>query len=201
MGYRFLAVLLLLTSLSFAAEPCAVKFTIVQKDDLNNVKQGINSDTLAWLSKKMSKKYPDVCYETPSENVTLVFFISAVPATYHGYRTVTHTHDVPTTGTVTDSDGNMSTINGTTTETSTSTVPEAVDYDKLILSIEKIGPDKKVIALHNFAGKTLHPTMYGLCTGNCHPAHKLIESAMKWIHEGGLNDPLQTVLVPDQGQK
>jgi hypothetical protein len=69
-----------------------------------------------------------------------------------------------------------------------------VDYDQLYLSIEQKQPDGTWKVVHNFSGKTLHPTMYGICTRNCHPRNKLVEDALDWLQKGGLTDARQSTL-------
>src|SRR5262249_53362299 len=143
--------------------------------------------------KKVAKKYPDVCY-TENPTAELVLYISMAPATYHGYRTITHqnTTQNPTSGTVTDTYGQqVGTVEGTTEVTTTShqTVPVTVPYKVLTVTVQN---GQRVF--HRFQGETLHPTMYGICTHNCHPVHHLIEQAVKWVHAGGLSDPRQSVV-------
>lgn len=195
------AILLLLTSLSFAQ--CKVTFSVVVKDNLNNVRQGFGPKTFEWFQKKMTRKYPDVCYSTGTPPVVL--FFSAKPDTYHGIRhySTSETHNNPVNGTVTDTTPGSPTYgqqvgevsgNVQTTTTTEHADPYEVDYDRLYLSVELAQPDQSWKVMHNFSGKTLHPTMYGICTHNCHPAYKMVEEAVKWLHDGGLNDSTQTVL-------
>jgi len=65
-------------------------------------------------------------------------------------------------------------------------------YDGLILPSWQ-GRAGGWTVLHNFQGKTLCRAMYGMCISNRHPRHALIEDALKWMHAGGLTDPLQGV--------
>jgi len=194
--------LIVLLALPCAAE-CRVKFSAVYKDDLNNVQQGFGPKTLEWYEKKMTKKYPDVCYDPGPAPVVL--FFSSRPAVYHGVKkySTTTTQDNPVHGTVTDNSPGSSTygqevgeVNGTV-ESSTTTehsVPYDVDYDRLYLSVEQEQSDGGWKVMHNFSGKTLHPTLYGICTRNCRPSYALIENAVKWLHDGGLTDAKQGVL-------
>src|SRR5690349_3715129 len=121
---RHMALIFLLSCAAFGQATCTAKFSVVLKDDLNNVKQGVSPDTLKWLENKVAKKYPEVCYASPTDAPPLVFFITSSPATYYGSRTVTDSETVPVRGTVTDQDGNVSTVDGTTTSTSHRTVPQ-----------------------------------------------------------------------------
>jgi hypothetical protein len=189
---RYAAVLLLGSLSCFAqSQPaCKVTFSVVAKDDLNNTHQGFRPKTLEWFQKKMVKKYPDVCYSLGASPV--VMFFSSRPATYHGTRTETSTERSHTEGQITgDVDARYS---GTSTSTSTVAVPYDVDYDVLYVSLETKQPDGTWRVVHNFSRKNLHPTFYGICTKNCHPNYANIEDALKWLHEGGLNDPMQGVI-------
>ena len=193
---RFAPVLLLTASCLTQPTPlCKVTFSVVAKDDLNNIRQGFSPKTLEWYQKKMTKKYPDICY-TPAASPVVMFF-SATPATYHGVRTLST--DNPVKGSVTDSNPSSPTYGQKVGEVSgsvetSSAVPYEVDYHVLYLSLEIKLQDGTWKVAHNFSSKTLHPTMYGICTRNCHPNYSNIESALKWLHEGGLNDPTQSVL-------
>src|ERR1700722_11995417 len=77
--------LLLGLILSFAVtamgQDCTLKFTVVWKNKLKNLRQGLSSSDLKWFEEKMAKKYPGICYSDPSPSVTFVFFISEVPDT------------------------------------------------------------------------------------------------------------------------
>lgn len=154
------ALLLLLSSLSFAQ--CKVTFSVVAKDDLNNIRQGFQPKTLECFHKKMVKKYPDVCYDPGS--APIVMFFSSRPAIYHGTRTVSNS------GTITDSTPGSDTYGQEVAKTETDqSIPYEVDYSVLYLSIEQKQSDGSWKVMHNFSSKTLHPQMYGICTRNCHP--------------------------------
>lgn len=198
-------IFLLLASAAFAQSPspCKVTFDVVTKDDLNNYKQGLSPKAHEWFQKKMRKKYPDICYS--QDAVPIVLFFSAKPATYHGVHTysTTTTQSNPVQGTVTDTTPGSPTygqevgqVSGSidTTSTTEHAVPYDVDYDMLFVSIEEAQSDGTWKVRHNFSGKTLHPTLYGFCTRNCHPTYALIEDAVRWLHEGGLSDVRQAVI-------
>ena len=136
----------------------------------------------------MTKKYPDVCYVSPTQIPNVVMFFSSKPAVYHGVTTVSNSGTV--TGTTPGSDTYGQQV--ATTETDQH-VAYDVEYEQLFLSIEQKQSDGSWKVLHNFAGRTLHRQLYGVCTGNCHPNYANIEHALKWLHDGGLNDPLQSV--------
>lgn len=165
------------------ASPCAVTFSVVWKDSLNNVKQGMEPSGEKWLREKMAKKYPGVCYAQPSENVPLVLFVTLTSATYHGTRTVSNS------GRVTDDSGQ--TIAHTETDQE---VPNSFPYAVFTLSLEQKQPDGAWKVLHNFRHNSICRTLYGQCVGNRHPNHAILEEAIKWMHQGGLSDPLQTVI-------
>lgn len=175
-------------------QDCKARFSVVWKDPLNNVKQGFSPDDLKWFQKKMTKKYPDVCYDSGAAPV--VFYVAAKGSTYHGTRVVSSTNSNPVNGTITDQDGNTSTVSGTVDTTTESTVPYSVAYQDMILSVETAEPDGTWKVRHNFAHNTLGRAFYGVKVSNRHPNQELIEQALKWVHDGGLTDPKQSVLAP-----
>lgn len=60
---------------------CTFNFSVVWKDQLDNVRQGLSSDDQKWFQKKIAKKYPGFCYSDPSSSVAMMFFISEVAGT------------------------------------------------------------------------------------------------------------------------
>ena len=177
--------------------PCATTYSVIQEDKLGNVQQGISkSKDLKWADKDLEKKYPDVCYAAPDPSVKTVFIITVAPATYNGTRVVTTTDTTPTSGTVTDTSGQqVGTYEGTQTSTSSTAVPYSFEYGKFMLTVETFGADGKPIVRRRFQQNGIYRTMYGVPLGGRghHPAKALIEDAVKWIHTGGLDDPLQGV--------
>jgi len=176
--------------------PCATTYSVIQEDKLGNVQQGISkSKDLKWADKDLEKKYPDVCYAAPNPSVKTVFVITVAPATYNGTRVVTNTDTTPTSGTVTDTDGNTATYQGTQTTTSSTAVPYSFEYGKFMLTVETFGADGKPVVRRRFQQNGIYRTMYGVPLGGRghHPAKALIEDAVKWIHTGGLDDSLQSV--------
>jgi hypothetical protein len=176
--------------------PCATTYSVIQEDKLGNVQQGISkSKDLKWADKDLGKKYPDVCYAAPDPSVKTVFVITVAPATYNGTKVVTNTDTTPTSGTVTDTDGNTATYQGTQTTTSSTAVPYSFEYGKFMLTVETFGADGKPVVRRRFQQNGIYRTMYGVPLGGRghHPAKALIEDAVKWIHTGGLDDPLQGV--------
>lgn len=182
-----------------AEATCAVKFSVVTEDVLKNINQGLSEKDAKWFEKKIQKKYPDVCYAAPSPDIRLVFYITATPAVYHGTRVVTdsQSNDSPVSGTVTNEDGSTSTVDGTVTTTSTSStaVPYSVNYAIFTLTVETEQPEEKWKPLRRFQQKGLYNTYLGIPLGGKghHPVHAVLEEAAKWIHEGGLTNPLETV--------
>jgi hypothetical protein len=74
-----IALLLLLTSVSCWGQqdrPCKIIFSVVLQDQLNNIHQGLSDADLKWFHKKMSSRYPGICYAPPAPSVPCVFFIS-----------------------------------------------------------------------------------------------------------------------------
>jgi hypothetical protein len=181
------------------AAPCQTEFTVVKQDSLKNVTQGLSQKGAEWFEKNIQKKYPDVCYVAPGPNVHLVFFISVTPDVYHGTRVEhsTETHDSPVSGTVTDEDGNRSNIDGTvkTTTTSSTAVPYDVPYGIFTLTVKTSEAPGKWTVRHRFQQRGLYNTLYGIPLGGKghHPDKAVLEEAAKWVHEGGLTNPLETV--------
>lgn len=177
--------------------PCATTYSVIEEDKLGNVEQGIsNPKNLKWANKDLEKKYPDVCYAAPDPSVKTVFVITVTPATYHGTQVVTATDTTPTSGTVSDTSGQqVGTYEGTQTSTSSTAVPYSFEYGKFMLTVETFGADGKPIVRRRFQQNGIYRTMYGVPRGGRghHPAKALIEDAVKWIHAGGLDDPLQGV--------
>jgi PEGA domain-containing protein len=183
---------LLLTCAWAQTNPSCAYFTVVARDKLNNIKEGLSADDLKWFQKKFAKKYPEVCYADPHRAVPIVFYISVTPDTYHGTRVVdnTSTHSGPVTGTVTDQNGDTSQLNGTvqTTTTSSTAVPYSFEYGIFTLSVESRRRDGKFDVVHTFQQKGIYHTLYGIPLGGKghHPAHAVIEDAVKWVSDGGL---------------
>ncbi len=203
-----IAALLLFGSLATKAQPtsqartCKVNFSVVTKDKLGNLKQGLSAKQQKDIAKTLSKKYPGICYVAPAPNVSLVFFVSISTSTYHGSRTETNTStkDVPVHGTITDEYSQpVGDVDGTVTQTTTteSTVPVQFDYPVGLLSIEQAQPDGTYKVLHRLQKKGICPSYAGICVANRHPFDSLIEDGAKWIYAGGLTDPLQSVASPN----
>jgi hypothetical protein len=176
----------------FSQSACTVKYTIVQRDTLGNIQQGAAAaKTVKWLTGDLEKKYPDVCYAPPDPSVTTVLFITVTPATYHGTQIVSTQES--SSGTITgDDDGDTAHYNGTTT-TSTA-VPYSFEYGRFMLTIESLGPNDAVAVRHRFQQDGIYRTLYGIPLGGRghHPEKALVEDAVKWIHQGGLSDPLKS---------
>lgn len=204
--YLSLCVLVVALAIPLAAfadngrnDACKVTFSVVSQDTLKNVTQGLPPKDAEWFQKKIEKKYPDVCYAAPNPGVSVVFYIDVTPAIYHGTRveTDTSTHNDPVSGTITDQEGNTAQVNGTvtsTTETSTA-VPYDVNYGVFTLTVETAQQGGKWKAIRRFQQRGLYRTLYGVPLGGKghHPVHAVIEEAAKWVHENGLNNPLQTI--------
>lgn len=181
---------------------CTTKFSVVAVDKLKNVTQGLPDKDAQWFQKKIEKQYPDVCYAPPAPDVPIVFLITVAPAEYNGTRIVRNesTQENPVSGTLTDEDGNTSEISGTeTTTTATSTaVPYNFEYGIFTLAIETKDTDGKWMVRHRFQQSGIYNTLYGIPLGGRghHPVHAVIEDAAKWVHEGGLTNPLESAVAP-----
>ena len=149
------AVLLVLVAVPVFAKdkpavPCTTPFTVVQQDQFGNIKQGILPKNEKDLNKFLAKKYPSLCYVSPTQTPSLVFVLKLSTATYHGTQTVAHTQTSNTNGTVNgnvngsyygDENGTYNgtyngNVNATTTTTSTSQVPVQFNYEVGTLTIE-----------------------------------------------------------------
>jgi hypothetical protein len=100
-------------------------------------------------------------------------------------------------GEITDESGqHVGNYDGTVTTTSTSStaVPYRVDYGKFMLTVETMGNDGHFVVRRRFQQDGLYHTMYGIPLGGRghHPVKALIEDAVKWIHDGGLEDSHQS---------
>lgn len=182
--------------------PCSTHFTVVTRDALNNVDQGLSIKNVQWFQKKLAKKYPGVCYAKPGPSVPIVFYITVTPDTYHGTRIVnnTSTASSPVSADLTDQNGNTTLVNGTvqTTTTSSTAVPYSFEYGIFTLSVERSRSDGKFDVLHTVQQRGIYSTLYGIPLGGRgrHPVHAVIEDAAKWVNDGGLTGesqaPLQT---------
>lgn len=56
--------------------PCSIKFSLAERDALGNINIGFSSDGQKWFEKKLSKKYPNVCYAKQEPNAGIWFLIS-----------------------------------------------------------------------------------------------------------------------------
>jgi len=176
-------------------QSCKVNFAFVYVDRLNNTDRGLQGNQLKDVQKKLSQ-YGDICYTADEATADYVFFIHTAPAVYHGVRTTSdsHTSTNPVSGTITDENGNTSTISGTedTTTTTTSSVPYEVDYSVYILNVMVPHPkegsaEPTFTILRTFDQKGLYHTMYGIGYGKGkNPIVNVIDSAAKWLHGNNL---------------
>jgi hypothetical protein len=65
-------------------KPPCLQFTVVVKDHLNNVQQGLPPKDVKWLK----EQYPGLCYQEPSDDVPFVFYIIETTDSY--YNTTAH---------------------------------------------------------------------------------------------------------------
>ncbi len=177
------------------AQNCKVNFAVVYVDRLDNINRGMQGKQLEQVQDKISK-YGDVCYTADETAADYVFFVHTKPAVYHGVRTTSNssTDSNPVNGTITDQNGNTSTISGTvdTTTTTTSSVPYDVDYSVFILNImvphlEEGSTDRTFTILRTFDQKGLYHMVYGIGYGKGkNPVVNVIDAAAKWLHENNL---------------
>ncbi len=101
-----------------------------------------------------------------------------------------------------DQSGNISQVRGTeeTTTTSSTAVPYSVQYGIFTLSVERKRSDGRFDVLHRFQQNGLYKALYGIPLGGKghHPVHTVVEEATKWINNGGLTDPKQSVVGTHQ---
>lgn len=191
--FKHFAVCAVFCTVAFAqsSHPC-IQFSVITQDRLNNVKQGLSAEDQKWFKEKVEKKNRSVCYVDPAPGVSLVFVIIVTPDTYHGTRVITNTstNSNPTSGTITDDEGNTANYSGTqeTTTTTSTAVPYSFEYGIFTLSVERQQKDGSYFVLHRFQQKGIYRTLYGVPLGGKghHPAHAVIEEAAEWINSGGL---------------
>jgi TPR repeat protein len=189
------------TRLSGQTKTCT-SFTVVTKDTLKNVKQGLSADDLKWFHDKIAKNYPGVCYSDPSPSVPIIFLITVTPDTYHGttIERQTSTHSDPVDATVTDVNGNTAQVSGTvdTTTTSSTAVPYSFEYGIFTLSVERRESNGNLDVVHSFQQRGIYHTLYGIPLGGRghHPVHAVIEDAAKWVNDGGLTGSSQPLNQP-----
>lgn len=177
---------------------CQYNFTVVREDALHNVTEGLSKNQRKWFEKKIQEKYPDVCYEAPDSTIRIVFFITDTPSVYHGTRVITsqQTESNPVDATVTDDSGNTSQVSGrmTTTSHSSYSVPYSVKYGIYMLTVELKQSNGTFKPVHRFQQDGLYRRVYGIPFGKGHhPTRAVVEAAVKWIHGGGLTDPLESL--------
>jgi hypothetical protein len=175
---------------------CKVLYSVLEEDTLHNVNQGLlevafhnkEKDGLKWLV-EMYKKYPDVCYVAPGD-ASVEFVIIATPAVYHGTRVE------DSSNTVTNSSGQAVTdSSGSPIETTSSlAVPYEVNYNVFTLTVERKKADGHFEPLRRFQIRGLYRTVFSIPFGKGHhPLTNVMEDAIKWIHGGGLNNPMETI--------
>ena len=66
----------------------------------------------------------------------------------------------------------------------------ATDYERFTLTVETIGSSGKLVIQRTFQQDSVYRAIYNvpLASRSHHPAKDLIAEAVKWIHEGGLDD-------------
>ncbi len=157
----FASIVLLCGSELLPAQP--IQVTLVLKDHLGNITQGLSPKDQKWFESDIAKKY-NLRYVQPSPDVAstaLVFFVTQ------------------TAGEAYDTDNN-----GRTTP---------AEYGIYTLAVERKIADGKFEVLHTFQQSGIYMRIYGIPKGKGHhPVHAVIEYAAKWISKGGLTDPMQT---------
>jgi hypothetical protein len=136
-------------------------FTVVTKDKLDNINQGVESKDLKWIQKLAAKN--GLCYVEPGTEGALVFWSEIVP------------------------DPEQREARQAERQSGDGIVPALVARHQIskmklvTLTIErKLGPGK-FEPIRRFQRNNQRDA---------------IEDAAKWIGNGGLNNPLQTILKP-----
>lgn len=162
-----------------------VTFTIVSVDSLNNMKWGASNGDVHWITKKLEKKYPNVCYVNGVKGISAILLIRNTPAVYNGSKTVDEN------STVSDEDGEQVGTIDTDKQ-----VPYSFRYSIYTLDVMKVGQNKKLIHVHTFQQRGIYHELYGIPLGGRghHPEHAVIEDAAEWLSAGGLDDPTQGTL-------
>src|ERR1035438_6755337 len=164
-------------------QECKVAFAVVYLDRLNNNNNGIPSNSVKDVEKKLSE-YGDVCY-AGDKKADLLFFIHTTPAVYHGTRVFLN--DSTSSAKVTDGSGNSA--EATASISSTTAVPYEVDYSVFILDIELQQPDGSYKILRTLDQKGLAHSVYGIRYGKGkHPITNVIDAGARWLHENNLGN-------------
>ena len=71
-------------------KPPCLQFTVVVKNYLNNVQQGLPPKDVKWLK----ERYPGLCYQEPSSDVPFLFYIIETTDSY--YNTTAHGNNAET---------------------------------------------------------------------------------------------------------
>lgn len=147
--------------------PCSIKFSLVERDTLGNVNVGFSPDGQKWFEKKVSKRYPNVCYTEQKPNIGIWFYISVS----------TQTQESATATTRTSPNG----VGGTTSNTTIS--PKTTESPVYTLKIGRFR-DGKLEVLRTFQ-RTKTGSASGTATGFVHsfdnPEHNVIMDGVKWL--------------------
>jgi hypothetical protein len=156
-------------------EGCKIRFAIVWSDNQAGTTVPGGVDDMKWLPKDAGKKYPEVCYDPSATGLRFV-------VNFNGHYTdqSATTQASPMDGTITDRNGNKSTVTGTVT----TTVPSSTSYEYSILSLEGKVPGKDGwTQIQNFGQQSHCHTGYGVCVADRDVIRPLFKDALKWVHK------------------
>lgn len=147
--------------------PCSIKFSLAERDTLGNVNIGFSPDGRKWFEKRVSKRYPNICYTEQKPNVGIWFYISVS----------TQTQESATATTRTSPNG----VGGTTSNTTIS--PKTIESPVYTLKIGRFR-DGKIEVLRTFQ-RTKTDSTSGTVTGFVHtfdnPEQDVIMDGVKWL--------------------
>lgn len=147
--------------------PCSIKFSLAERDTLGNVNVGFSLDGQKWFEKKVSKRYPNVCYTEQKPNIGIWFYISVS----------TQTQESATATTRISPNG----MGGTTSNTTIS--PKTTELPIYTLKIGRFR-DGKLEVLRTFQ-RTKTGSTSGTVTGFVrtfdNPEHDVIMDGVKWL--------------------
>ena len=171
----FLAVCLV-TSPSHAQQKaisCTIKFSFAQRDTLGNVDIGFAPADQHWFEKKVTKKYPNVCYTDQKANEGIWFYLSKSTEDRDSATAITHTNP--------DGPG------GATSRTTIN--PRTVAYPIYTLKIGRFN-NGKLEVLRTFQ-RTKAPSNSGTVTSLVksfsNPYHDVILDAVDWLSRATFN--------------
>ena len=159
--------------------PCTLKFSIVQRDALGNVDLGLNTDDQKWLTSKVLKHYPGICYADQKANDGIWFYIAVSTQSQESATATTNTYP-----------------NGDGSATShTRVTPQTTTYPVYTLKIGQFH-DGNLEVLRTFqrtkgassGGGGAVGGVVGLLSSLGNPEHDVIQDAVDWLSFNGVSE-------------